>query len=708
MTAVHLWAAAAGALSLGLPILIHYLTRARGTPFLYPPVRFVREAAAARRRVSRLRDFLVLALRTLAVAALAAAFARPLLRAPQAAGPGPANGGRWLVVILDASRSMGAQAEGATPFSVAQREAADLLRRPELERSDVLVAGQRPRPIFGRLSSNLVSLRQEIERARVLPEMFDPSAALAEAADLLKPLDAAARAAGEIVVLTDLQRSNWSTASFAPLPADVPVRIVDAARGLKIPGNAAILRVRSGGLPTVGRPLTIAVDVANYGDLAIARDLEFSMDDLSVRRRVTLGPGVRREEQFVVVPARGGPRIGTARLTGGRDALPEDDARGVVVPVRDQCRIVLLTAGDSGQVGHPAYFVDRALAASTEAAFKVDAVKPGRLEDDPESSIARADLLVLVEPGRLSRPAVEAVARMLSRGLPVLYALQKPADADVVADLESVMGPALVLPVGYVPPARNASSRFLVWADVARPPFKVFGAGLDRFTRELVLTGGLGTAPRGRDEEEVVRARYSDGTAALVVVPAQLGKLALLNLPLAGPQHAGRSALLVPLLQELVLDLLEGTASGASRSGIAGHAFSLPLPSSRTSKTPLSDWRIIGENGAPAEGPRLVEDKGGPVVLWSPADRPGDYRVMNQDRVEEAFTIGLPPEESDLARIDPKVLEERIARGRSVRVTGAESQDPREKKDRELWPILVAGAIAAFLMELAVLRMFRT
>jgi hypothetical protein len=81
---------------------------------------------------------------------------------------------------------------------------------------------------------------------------------------------------------------------------------------------------------------------------------------------------------------------------------------------------------------------------------------------------------------------------------------------------------------------------------------------------------------------------------------------------------------------------------------------------------------------------------------------------MNQDRVEEAFTIGLPPEESDLARIDPKVLEERIARGRSVRVTGAESQDPREKKDRELWPILVAGALAAFLMELAVLRMFRT
>jgi len=303
---------------------------------------------------------------------------------------------------------------------------------------------------------------------------------------------------------------------------------------------------------------------------------------------------------------------------------------------------------------------------------------------------------------------VETVSRLLSRGMPVFYALQKPADADVVTELESVLGPGLVLPVGFVPLDRAAASRFIVWADPSRRPFKVFGAGFDRFTRDLVLAGGLRTSPRGRDEEESVRARLSDGSAAVVLVPAQLGRLALLNLPLTGPQHAGRSALLVPLVQEIALDLLEGPTRGGARAAIAGRAFSLPLPPGRTRDAALSTWRIVNEEGKPADGPRLVEDKGGPVVLWSPAERPGSYRVMNGDRVEEAFTVGLPPEESDLARIDPKVLEDRIARGRGVRVTGAESARPDQRKDRELWPWFLGAALAAFFLELGVLKAFRT
>jgi hypothetical protein len=708
MSAIHAWALAAGAAALGLPIVIHLLTRARGRTLVYPTYRFVQEAAAERRKVSRLRDILVLLLRTLAVAALAAGFARLLLKAPEAAAAPTPEGGRWAVLVLDSSQSMNAQADGVDPFALAQREARTILQRSEIKRAEVLIAGQRPRAIFGSLSVNLAGLRQEVDKARVLPEAFDPSAALAEAAALVKGLSDDERRGGEVVVLTDLQRSNWATASFASVPADLPVRIVDVRQGLKTPGNAAILRVWSSGLPTVGRPMLIGMELANYGPEPLARDLEFVLEDQSFRRSIALAPGVRREESFVLTPARGGPQVGTARLAGGRDALPEDDVRPVAVLVRDECRIALVTSTPVGQVGSAAYFLDRALAASGETGFKIEVVKPGRLEGDLDPGVARADLLVLVEPGRLSRSAVETVSRLLSRGLPVFFALQKPADADVVAELESVLGPAMSLPVGFVPLDRTAASRFIVWADPSRRPFRIFGAGFDRFTRDLVLAGGLRTSPRGRDEEESVRARLSDTSAAFVLVPAQLGRLALLNLPLSGPQHAGRSALLVPLIQEIALDLLEGPTRGGGRSAIAGRAYSLPLPAHRTRDAALSTWRIVNDEGKPADGPRLVEDKGGPVVLWSPAERPGSYRVMNGDRVEEAFTVGLPPEESDLARIDPKVLEERIARGRPVRVTGAESANPDPRKDRELWPWFVGTALLCFFLELAVLKAFRT
>src|SRR3954468_22662026 len=102
MNLLHPWALLIGALAIGLPVLIHWLTRPRPVRLPLSTVRFVREAVQQRRARHRLRDFLTLALRTLAVLLLAWTIARPLTGAlsPVAAGEeGPA--GR--VVVLDVS-----------------------------------------------------------------------------------------------------------------------------------------------------------------------------------------------------------------------------------------------------------------------------------------------------------------------------------------------------------------------------------------------------------------------------------------------------------------------------------------------------------------------------------------------------------------------------------------------------------------------------
>jgi hypothetical protein len=704
VSAVHAWALAGAALAAGLPVLIHWLTRARGVPFVLPTFRFVQEAATARRRVNRLRDLLVLLLRTLAVLAVGFLFARLLLRAPRtqaAAG----EQGRWVVVVLDSSASMSAQAEGATRFSAGQHAARRAFESPGVRRGELILAGQRPRPVFGRLSTNLASLREEAARAAPGSEAFDPVAALAEAAVLLKGLPDAERKAGEVVVVTDLQRSNWASASFAPLPADVPVRVVDVREKAGSP-NAAVLRVWASGLAVVGRPVAVTVELANDGASALARDLELEAGAERLRRSFHLPPGQRRQESFVITPAAGGPLLLQARLGGGRDALADDDARAAAIRVREGCRIAIVSVGTVERVGGPAYFLHRALEASEETGFQVEIVSPGRLDSPADPVLARADLIVLADPGRLSRAAADGLARRLLRGTPILFALQSAVDADGVAELEAVLGPACRLPAGYLPLERSAAPRQMAWADPGRRPFRIFGAGLDRFTRDLVLSGGLRTSPRGGDEEGLVLAKLSDGSAALVVVPAQSGRLALLNLPLSGANHAGKSALFVPLVQELALDLVEGPERGGARSALSGRAFSLPLPAARARETPLGSWTVLGADGSPAAGAKLLEERDGPMLVWSPAGAPGAYRVMNGTRMEEAFAVGLPPEESDLGAIDARVLEERIARGRSVRVEGGGGSE-EAPADRELWPILAAAALAAFLLELAVLKGFR-
>ena len=81
VTFLHPWAAVAGLAALGLPLIIHLLTRPRPVRMPLSTIRFVRQAVQQKRARYRLRDFLILLLRSAAVCLLGWAFARPMLGA---------------------------------------------------------------------------------------------------------------------------------------------------------------------------------------------------------------------------------------------------------------------------------------------------------------------------------------------------------------------------------------------------------------------------------------------------------------------------------------------------------------------------------------------------------------------------------------------------------------------------------------------------
>src|SRR5712671_1558888 len=93
----------AGLAAIGLPVLIHYLTRARPRRIAFPPFKFLQEACAGQQSLHRLRTFLLLLLRCLAVLALVLLFTRPFLKPTGAANNPDAN--KRVVLILDASLS---------------------------------------------------------------------------------------------------------------------------------------------------------------------------------------------------------------------------------------------------------------------------------------------------------------------------------------------------------------------------------------------------------------------------------------------------------------------------------------------------------------------------------------------------------------------------------------------------------------------------
>src|SRR3954471_20306572 len=104
MMFLHPWALV-GLAGIVLPVVIHWLTKPRPVRLPLSTVRFVMQAVRQRRARYRLRDWIVLLLRAMAVMLIAWAFARPLIGKKSFAA-GDDSGATVRVVILDQSASM--------------------------------------------------------------------------------------------------------------------------------------------------------------------------------------------------------------------------------------------------------------------------------------------------------------------------------------------------------------------------------------------------------------------------------------------------------------------------------------------------------------------------------------------------------------------------------------------------------------------------
>ena len=217
---------------MGLPVLIHFLTRARPRRVAFPPFKFLVEACAGQQAVHRLRTIVLLSIRSLAVLALVLLFARPFLKpAGTAAGT---QAGRRAVLILDGSLSMRAVQDGLSLFARAQGEAADVLRALDSgTEAGVIVEGATPNPLLPALSRNIPALHEKLVNTKPTYERGDPAAALALAGKMLG-------SSGTIYVFSDFQKSNWE--GLGKLPSGVVCRLRQAAA--RPVENVAITRAR--------------------------------------------------------------------------------------------------------------------------------------------------------------------------------------------------------------------------------------------------------------------------------------------------------------------------------------------------------------------------------------------------------------------------------------------------------------------------------
>src|SRR5262245_61448133 len=159
-----------GALAASIPVIIHLINRRRARVIPFPTIKFVLRSERRVARKYRVKQWLLLALRTLILFLLTTALAEPVLQ-PTVGDLSEMGQARAAVLILDNSMSMAYQAAGMTSWDLAKEVSELVLQEFRPQDQGVLLPLISTAAPPQTLSSDCAALMQQV---RELPVTLEP------------------------------------------------------------------------------------------------------------------------------------------------------------------------------------------------------------------------------------------------------------------------------------------------------------------------------------------------------------------------------------------------------------------------------------------------------------------------------------------------------------------------------------------------------
>lgn len=503
-----------GLLAAAVPIVLHLFRRQADTVVPFSAVHFLRRVPVEQARRRRVREMLLLALRTAALVLLALSFARPYLVDSAAAADAPVT-----IIAMDASLSV------STPAQVSR---ARTLAAQSLDETS---------------GGSLVALLRFDERAEVVvPPTIDRSAVRSAigavspgaggtryGAALAGAVDVAAGRPARLIVISDLQQAGWDRIGATVVRPDLEVvahevgdppvnlAVVEASRT----PEGAMGVVRNGGGTRRSVPVRLDID---------GRTL--------ATESVVVEPGQTATVRFTApLPVTG---VLTLRLDD-EEGYAADNARFIVLDPPVRPRVLAVTGAGSA---NEAFYFERAIAAAEGAeGLAVDRVGMERLVAGPDVLAGYAAVVLFASSG-LDRRTADALGRAASEGAGMLFVAGPALDLEQLA---SQLPPALGVRAGRAQELETPVSFAPV--DVRHPVFRPFAPD----------GGLLGSVAFRRitrvqlPSDAVVLAQFANGAPALVEVPGMRGRLLLFASDFANRGNDfARHPAFVPFAHEIV------------------------------------------------------------------------------------------------------------------------------------------------------------
>jgi hypothetical protein len=694
------WLAAAAA-----PLLIHLWSRHRFREAPWAAMEFLLAAIRKNSRRLQLQQWLLLALRTLIIALVVLAVAEPYGEQLAASGTGAPT---HKVLVIDGSLSMnyrdgntsvpvrGRKWEIATTlsrFDQAKDLAAGLVRNSRSgDRFTVILMSSPARTIIDQETVDPSIVAAQIESLSQTHTIADLPGALALVDDALgnKTHRDPSPRRHEVLFFTDLQRASWQGADSTPQPAkenndSLSRSLAGTGLGTQLAAiaeragttivdvggtgliNLAVTHITSPeSFVTVGREIVIEATLRQFGSRPQPEcRVELLIDDVPVAEQLVEVPaGGETTVQFTHQFTTPGHHALSVRTQ--RDQLTIDDARWLVVPVREEVRVLCV----AGREGAGRYVAD---------ALNPNPAAPGAIRpivvaegDLAEVQLTDFDCVFLCNVAQLTPSEAERLARYAEAGggvvaflgdrvIPTSYnafAMLRDAAENTEAQLFPARIGGLITepqfgldPLDYrhaiVAPFRGRERAGLLTTpvsryfelDTSRSPPGVEVAAASRRGDPFVVTGPLG---RGR-----------------TVLIATDGSLSSIEPTTGEPWTTWPTwPSFLPVVRELLAYAVSGKTDswqqlvGTPLSGTVEQI----TASSPASAAPRDRLQIVRPDGSTAPVAWQTE---GAVWQWSYSDTDlsGLYtaRGTAESQVRQ-FALNIDPAESDPARIDPHEL----------------------------------------------------
>ena len=423
----------------GIPILIHLLHKRRHVIVEFAAMRFLIEATRKRARRTRIEQLILLFLRTLVLALLVLAMARPHFETDGGLLTGDQPTHR--IVVVDSSFSMQLAEEISEP-QPGQNSASDSGTGIDKARAAVTklvesgrrgdawnlirISGREPFGVINQPAFNPESVLEEVAALTATDSAGDLAGALETVLTMLKLAPEISRK--EVVFVSDLQASMWvpESATQKRRLRDLAQKIGAAARisvvnsaGLGVLNLAVTSLEMESGVAATDQPVAFRSAVRNFGESALrGQVVELLVDGRLVdTKRVDLPPGVDVPVNWShTFRAAGEVRV---EVHLQDDALPVDNRRWLAVPVRDELSVLLVDGTPSGRDRDSAtYYVSRALDPSTLDDTSGTFIRPQIINEGelPSVRLTDYDVVVLCNVGLLTEPEASVLQSFVRSG----------------------------------------------------------------------------------------------------------------------------------------------------------------------------------------------------------------------------------------------------------------------------------------------------